>query len=151
MKVLVINTEKLEPQIVETPGGLDEWYKLIGCSLIDIVYRQIGGRYYDIILDDEGIRPGAKVTGLDSELEPQLVGNLVICNYDGEGGEAGLTEEDIEHIKRHIVVCVEDKKYHSINNTEKVKRLAKILQEAGIETPYTRKPTRWLAITDIEP
>lgn len=59
MKVLLLDTDSLQPQVVETEGGLLEWYRLIKCNLIDIVSRKIGGRYYDIILDDEGLFKGA--------------------------------------------------------------------------------------------
>ena len=58
MKVLLLDTDSLQPQIVETEGGLEEWYRLIKCSLIDIVSREIGGRYYDVIVDDEGLYRG---------------------------------------------------------------------------------------------
>ena len=37
--VLLIDTEKDAPQIIKTPGGLNEWYKLIGCSMVDIQER----------------------------------------------------------------------------------------------------------------
>ena len=101
-------TQELQPGIVETEGGLDEWYRLLRCDLIDIVYREIGGKYYDIIADDEGlIKPRAKVTAIDKKGDFMLVGNLVICNYDGEGGEASLTEEDIQRIKEQLVIVTE--------------------------------------------
>lgn len=124
MKVLLLDTDSLQPQVVETEGGLLEWYRLIKCNLIDIVSRKIGGRYYDIILDDEGLFKGAaKPTALDQQQQPQLVGNLVICNTDGEGNETTLTDEDIKHILKHIVV----------------------LTEAG-----TDQPQKWLALNGIE-
>ena len=124
MKVLLLDTDRLQPQVVETEGGLDEWYRLLRCDLIDIVSRQIGGRYFDIICDDEGLlRGGAKVTALTPQQEPLLVGNLVICNYDREGGEASLTDEDIELILQNIV----------------------IVTEAGTDAPQ-----HWLAIKDME-
>lgn len=124
MKVLLLDTDSLQPQIVETEGGLEEWYRLIKCSLIDIVSRKIGGRYYDVIVDDEGLyKGGAKVTALDTEQQPLLVGNLVICNHDGEGNETSLTDEDIERIKQELV----------------------ILTEAGTDTPQ-----RWLAINNMD-
>ncbi len=67
MKVICLDTDVLQPQIVETEGGLAEWYRLIKCDLIDIVSRKIGGRYYDIIVDDEGLYKGAaKPTALDA-------------------------------------------------------------------------------------
>ena len=125
MKVICLDTDILQPQVVETEGGLAEWYRLIKCDLIDIVSRKIGGRYYDIIVDDEGLyKGGAKPTALDAQQQPQLVGNLVICNTDGEGNEATLTDEDIQHILKHIVV----------------------LTEAG-----TDQPQKWLALNGIEP
>ena len=124
MKVLLLDTDSLQPQVVETEGGLAEWYRLIKCDLIDIVSRKIGGRYFDIIVDDEGLyKGGAKVTALDTQQQPLLVGNLVICNHDGEGGETSLTDEDIELIKRQLVV----------------------LTEADAEDPQ-----RWLAINGVD-
>lgn len=60
MKVLLLDTDRLQPQVVETEGGLDEWYRLLRCDLIDIVSRQIGGRYFDIICDDEGLLRGGR-------------------------------------------------------------------------------------------
>ena len=60
MKVLLIDTDTLQPQVVETAGGLQEWYRLIKCDLIDIVSRKIGGRYNDIIVDDEGLFKGGR-------------------------------------------------------------------------------------------
>lgn len=124
MKVICLDTDILQPQVLETEGGLQEWYRLIKCDLIDIVSRKIGGRYYDIICDDEGLyKERAKPTALDADQQPQLVGNLVICNTDGEGNETTLTDEDISHILKHIVV----------------------LTEAGTDTPQ-----KWLALNGIE-
>lgn len=124
MKVLVIDTDSLQPQVVETEGGLQEWYRLVKCDIIDIVSRKIGGRYFDIIADDEGLyKPAAKVTALDTQQQPMIVGNLVICNHDGEGNECTLTDKDIDHIKRHIVV----------------------LAQAGAE-----EPQYWLALNGVD-
>ena len=128
MKVLVIDTDKKSPRIEETPGGLEEWQKLVNCRLIAISYYKINGKAYDIISDDEALlKAGGKVTAIDRERGPLLVGNLVICNYDGEGGEAGLSEDDISHIWENIV----------------------ILEEAHPEDP--KKPKKWLAIANVEP
>lgn len=104
-KVMRIDTEKEAPEIITTPGGLAEWYKLIGCQIIDIQERMIEGAAYDFIIDEEApLKDGAKVSALDKDGKPQFIGNLVICKYDGEGGETGLDEEDINRINRHIVI-----------------------------------------------
>lgn len=126
MQVLHLDTEKLSPQIVETPGGLPEWYRLCNCDLIDITHRKIAGRYFDIIFDDEGLMKGqGKITALDPDGRPALVGNLVVCNYDPEtGGECGLSDDDINHLIQSMVVL-----------TENVKE----------------NPRRWLAFRDVTP
>lgn len=124
MKVLLLDTDSPAPQIIETAGGLKEWYRLLKCDLIDITERAVAGRYYDIIVDDEGLfKGGAKVTALDSNQQPQLVGNLVFCNHDEEGNETSLTDEDIQHLLKHIV----------------------ILTEAGADNPQ-----KWLAMNNVE-
>lgn len=105
MKVLLIDTDSLFPQIIETEGGLAEWYRLLKCDLIDITERQVAGRYYDIICDDEGLlKDGAKVSALDSAQSPQLVGNLIFCNHDDEGNETTLTDEDIARLLPNAVI-----------------------------------------------
>lgn len=99
MKVILVRTTGEDPEVVETPGGLDEWYRLIGCRLIDITTRSISGKVYDCICDDEAmLKTPALTTGINTDNKPRLVGNCIICNYDGEGGEAGLTDDDIYRI-----------------------------------------------------
>ena len=103
--VLLIDTEKDAPQIIKTPGGLNEWYKLIGCSMVDIQERYIDGHAYDFITDDEALyKGGAKVSGLDKDGQPHFVGNMVICRCDEEGNETGLTDEDIKRLYTHAVI-----------------------------------------------
>lgn len=126
MRVLLIDTEKTAPQIIETPGGLNEWYRLIGCELIDIQARTIAGREYDIITDDEALyKQGAKVSGIDKNQQPQLVGNLVICKCDDQGNETGLSDEDIAHLMKHIAIL-------------------------KLPEPIEGRATRWAAICDLE-
>ncbi len=125
-KVILIDTEKDKPQIIKTSGGLDEWYKLIGCNHIDIQERYIDGHAYDFITDDEALyRGGAKVSALDTEGQPHIVGNIVICRCDQEGNETGLTDEDIERIYNHAIILelsqpVEGRaqRYIALNNIE---------------------------------
>lgn len=103
--VMLIDTEKDAPQIIETTGGLKEWYRLIGCELIDIQTRSIDGWQYDFIVDDEALyKQGAKVSALDKDQKPAFVGNLVICKCDDQGNETGLLKSDITHLKNHICI-----------------------------------------------
>ena len=89
--------------VVEIPNSLDGYYKLLDCQTIDIVKRKIGGKYYDIVCDDEGLfADNALVSAVDGDNQPMLVGKLLICNDDGKGNEAGLTQEDILNIEANI-------------------------------------------------
>lgn len=100
MKVIVIDPARDAAEVVETPGGLDEWYRLIHCRIVQLCRRRIGGRYYDIVADEEALYNGpAYVTGIDEAGRPQLIGALAICrNMDGEG----LAEEDIKEIMASV-------------------------------------------------
>lgn len=127
MRVLLIDTEKTAPQIIETPGGLNEWYRLIGCNLIDIQVMTIDGRQYDIITDDEALyKGGAKVSGIDAQKQPILAGNLIICNSNDNGEEIGLSDDDIKHIMGHIAIL-------------------------KLPEPMKGRAEKWAALCDLEP
>ena len=103
--VCLIDTESERPQLIDTTGGLKEWYKLLKCARRDIQARTLDGVEYDFIFDDEApIKLGAKVSALDKDGQPQLIGRLVICHCDAEGNETGLHKSDIEILKRHICI-----------------------------------------------
>ena len=89
--------------VIGIPNSLDEYYELLNCRTIDIVKRKIGGKYYDIICDDEGLfKDEVRVSAVDSNGNAMLVGKLLICNDDGKGNEASLTHDDILNIEANI-------------------------------------------------
>ena len=114
MKAYLIDTEAKEGRVVEINDGdhLSEYYKLLKCYLIDITSRKVGGKYFDIIVDDEGLFADKPiVSAIDSNGEPALVGNLLFCNHDGQGGETSLTDRDIAILQEFTtIVNVVDKK-----------------------------------------
>lgn len=117
MKMYFIDTENSSSRVIETEGGLENYYKLLNCNRIDISSRMIDGQYFDIILDDEGLfREGNKISAVSEDGRPQLVGSLLICNYDGQGGESGLSDEDVEKISRRLAIATspDGEKYHVI-------------------------------------
>ena len=124
--VALIDTERERPQLIDTAGGLEEWRRLLQCQIIDIQERYIEGRPFDFICDDEaGLKAGCKVSGLNKDLQPELLGNLVICKCDDEGHEIGLNKEDIELLKRHICIL-------------------------GLNEPQEGRASQWAAIRDLE-
>ena len=104
MQVILLDTEKLQ-QIVETEGGLNEWYRLLRVRLIDIQSLQLNGAYYDFIVDEEGLfHERAKPTVLDRTNAPLLVGNVIICRGNEETGEEeSLTDADISELLKHVI------------------------------------------------
>lgn len=117
MKMILIDTEKNSSKVINTDGGLENYYKLLNCDLIDITERKIGGQYFDIICDDEGLfKEGNRVSAVSEDGRPQLVGSLLICNHDGEGGESGLSEKDVQKLSKRLAIATspDGEKYHVI-------------------------------------
>lgn len=105
MKVILLDTEKKQPQVIETEGGLEEWYRLLRVRLIDIQSLHLNGVYYDFIADEEGLfHERAKPTVLDHTNAPLIVGNVIICRCNEETGEEiGLTDADISELLKHVI------------------------------------------------
>lgn len=103
MKALLLNVKENNYKVVDIKDNLDTYYNLIGCDCIDIVMRKIGGKYFDIVCDDEGLlKSEPKISAISNTYEPMLVGNLVIVHNDGMGNLVGITDSDIEHLKKNI-------------------------------------------------
>ena len=65
MIALFLDMENDEVRIV-TVNGLQDYYRLIGCDCIDIANREIRGKRFDIICDDNGL--------LKAEPQPSMDG-----------------------------------------------------------------------------
>lgn len=103
MKAYLVDVYNETAGAVEVEPTLESYYKLLDCDLIDIVSRAIGGVYYDIVCDDEGLfHDPQKISAINDMGEPMLVGNLLICLNDGEGELVGLEDQDVFHITKCI-------------------------------------------------
>lgn len=106
----LVDTEKKTSGKVEIVPNLETYYSLLNCDLIDIVTRKIGGRYYDIIVDDEGLFKSEPKISAQVEDGSFLVGNLLVLGTpdadDEEGKETGLTEFDIRRIANNVRFAV---------------------------------------------
>lgn len=107
MQTLLLNVFDENVRVMEINDELDEYYKLLNCSMIDIVSRKIGGKWFDIVCDDEGLlKDDPKISAINDMGEPMLVGNLIFLHNDGYGEMVGLDDADIKHLKDHIeVMC----------------------------------------------
>lgn len=108
MQVFIIKAGGF-PQIKDIEKSLDSYYKEIGCDMIDIVSRKIGGIWYDIIVDDEGLlKADPIVTAVEPNGSPALVGNLIICRFDGEDDVTDLKPGDADNIADNIALTFQN-------------------------------------------
>lgn len=109
MKVIYLDVEnKKKPSEMDIEDNLDVFYALIGCKTIDIVTRCIGGKIYEVIIDDEGtFKKAPVISAVNVKGEAQMVGNLIITGLADEDGDlTSLTDEDVKNIKANIVPVV---------------------------------------------
>lgn len=106
IKVVVLDTKAEETnqyQVREIENDLDTYYDIIGCRCIDIPQRKIGNHYYDIIVDDEGLlQSDPIISAVDKTGSPMLVGTLIVCQSNEEGETIGLTDEEIEEVRKNV-------------------------------------------------
>lgn len=78
---------------------LEDFYRELKCDTFDIAVRKIGGKYFDLFVDDEGLFVDNPIPSvLDTEMKPMLVGNVVFANHDEHGETTSLSDDDIEKI-----------------------------------------------------
>lgn len=86
-----------------TCDSLDDYYRYLECDTFDITSRNVGGKRFDIFVDDIGLFKDALITGVSPELEVMLVGNLIFANHDQEGNTTSLSDADIKLIKKEKI------------------------------------------------
>ena len=87
---------------VEIGEGIDDYYKYLECSTFDIATRNVGGKYFDIFCDDEGLfKENPKITAMSPTGRVMFVGNLIFANHDAEGNTTSLTKEDVDRIMQN--------------------------------------------------
>ena len=85
-------------------GSLEEYYDILNCTTFDIASRRIGGSYYDIYCDDEGLlKCSPVVSAVSEDREPMLVGNLFVTKTNDEGETISLTAEEISEVLNSVI------------------------------------------------
>lgn len=91
-----VGPKEAKPVEINDENHLEGYYSLLNCNTIDIVQKSVGGKEFDVIVDDEGLlKDNPVASAFNKEGEPILFGNILFCNHDGEGNEASLSEMDI--------------------------------------------------------
>ena len=94
-----VNGDPSEEVSVETlSGDLEDYYRALDCSYIDIVSIKIGPHTVDLILDDEGLLNQRLPVVFSRDGEPMYVGSVFICSVDDEGSEVDLPDDAMDYI-----------------------------------------------------
>lgn len=109
LRGVLVDVEKETAGVVEIPDELDEFYRILNCSCIDITVRRIGCNFHNrirvnIICDDEGLcKSDPKISAIDNLGNVQLVGNLFIVGGKVDDGNlTSLTETEAATILRRV-------------------------------------------------
>lgn len=90
-------------ELLTIPDTLEDLYKHLNCSCIDIVTRRIGSRLFTIVCDDEGLLKAApRISAFTAGGDVALVGNLLIVSYDPDSPELeSLSLDDAAYVLKH--------------------------------------------------
>lgn len=103
MRALLLDVNTQEVKVVDVESDIHAWYKLLDCNLVEMPERQIEGKYFTFICDEEGLLKNNSIVSVIGEDEVMIVGSVLICNTDYETCDVtDLTEEDIQLISKHI-------------------------------------------------
>lgn len=90
-------------QNLELDGSkfLSEAYHHLNCRTITIITRSLGGKYFTIVADDEGLlvnNPVISARAFSPRANEVLCGNLFICQTDDNGELKSLEPNDYKLI-----------------------------------------------------
>lgn len=104
LKTLLLDVYENEVREIEIEDDLHAFYEVLHCDCISAPTYRIGDRTYDIMADEEGLyKPIIKISAIDDDLAPMIVGSIMFFNFNSHTGEwLSLTDDDIAYIKSHI-------------------------------------------------
>lgn len=105
MKGFLVDVENDTAKVVEIGerDHLGQFYRLIGCDCIDITVRKVGGKPYNIVLDDEGLLVADPIfSAIDGAMHAMLAGNLILFGMGEDYDLTDLTDKDVENIRENV-------------------------------------------------
>lgn len=101
-RVLVLDVKEDEFRVADC-NELDDFYRELDASPLDVAVRKVGYKAYDIYVDDEGLfRENPVLSAVSCSGEPMFVGNLIFANNDKHGNTVSLTDADIANIMSNV-------------------------------------------------
>jgi len=91
-------------QALETVESQENFCSILGCCYTDAVQRNIGGRPFVIVCDDEALLAEApKISAVDRSGQAHIFGSIFITGpYDSYGELTGLSEPDAAYVLSRI-------------------------------------------------
>lgn len=105
LRGVLVDVENEKVSVLEIPDELEEFYKILNCTCIDITVRCIGSnKRFQIVCDDESLCKGEpKISAVDYFGQAQLCGNLFIVSGElDDGNLVSLTEDESAYIMRLV-------------------------------------------------
>ena len=101
---LLIDVENNRVEITTIPNDLENLYRVLNCSTIDIVSRRVGksDKWYTIVCDDEGLLKDSPLVSAVNYGFVELVGNLFVCDTDPEGNLKSLPKKRLTFLLNHV-------------------------------------------------
>lgn len=102
-QTVIIRTREVKMSDSNSAEKLKEYYRLLDCRYIDICEVEINGKYFDLIVDDEGMLPERPIPTFYVEKDKAvLYGNILFahCNEDGE--IIGLEDSELPMLANYV-------------------------------------------------
>lgn len=98
IKGVLVDVQNNTVEVAELEHDLDSFHEVINCRCIDIVDRRIGGKYFSIICDDEGmLTDNPRISAIGDSGYPMLVGNLFVVGSE-DGDICSLTDQEAAYV-----------------------------------------------------
>lgn len=102
-QTVIIRTREVKMSDSNSVERMKEYYRLLDCRCIDIREVEINGKYFDLIVDDEGMLTERPIpTFYVEEDKVVLFGNILFahCNEDGE--IIGLENSELPMLANYV-------------------------------------------------
>lgn len=101
---VLINPKERKAEKVAFKPTLDEYYRLLGCDLIDYGQRCVGGTNVTIVCDDEGSFDSTNVvSAVDKDSCTMFVGTILVIGFDNvDGHDTGLTDGQADAVLSNV-------------------------------------------------
>lgn len=111
-KIIVMEVGKAPEQVaVQKHVSLETLQRYLGeDTVLTVVSRKIGNKWFDIWLDDEGLlKPKPYIKAICTNAHEVLCGTLLIAKHDSRGNTIGLTDEECDMVCVYITKLKREK------------------------------------------